>query len=443
MIIGIALLLLALAVNAYGFSTVDSTERLALFSQFLGSSSLILMAFSQFIATRISGVETLFGRLDKGYWLHKWIGISALLCFVLHDIIDAEMNGIPQGGLYDFAETLGEVSYNALIFLVIISIITFVPYHLWKWTHRFIGAMFVLSFLHYLLIGKPFANNDWLGLYISCFCILGMLSYVYTLLPIKWRRWKRFHITNVEQQHGTTVINLSPDDKALTFRAGQFAFISIDKPTLSEPHPFTISSAPSTNGTLRFSIKSLGDFTTGLTGKLNVGDSISVQGGFGRFVRKPPTRNKNKQTEIWIAAGVGITPFAAWAQDLAEDETTDIHLFYAVRQQDQAVHLAELQQRAKQITNFHLHIVESSTGNRLSKQYIAEHLNHDASKDVSKTKVYFCGPTSLRQTLKTQFTQAGLPARHFHYEEFEIRAGIGLRKLLAFALDKTGLGKAS
>ncbi len=427
MIIGIALILLALALNAYGFSLIDSQAQLALFSQFLGSSSLILMSFSQFIATRVTGVEVLFGRLDKGYWLHKWIGIFALLFFVLHDIIDAEIAGTLQGGLYDFAETLGEFSYNALIFLVVISIIVFVPYHLWKWTHRFIGAMFVLAFLHYFLISKPFSNLDPLGLYITAFCVMGILSYLYTLLPIAWRGWKHFTINNIEQQHGTTVLSLSPVGKSIDFRAGQFAFISIYKPGLSEPHPFTISNAPNTSGQLRFTIKVLGDFTSKLaSNKLAVGDTIKVQGGFGRFIRKP-ARRKTGRTEIWIAAGVGITPFAAWAQDLQDDEPTDIHLFYAVRQQEQTVHLAELKQHAARVKNFNLHLIASSAGERISADLITQRIGGG----FSKANVYFCGPTSMRQTLKTQFAKAGLTARHFHYEEFEIRSGIGLRKLLA------------
>ena len=428
MIIGITLILLALALNAIGFATLESNDQLAVFSQFLGSSSLLLMAFSQFIATRISGVEALFGRLDKGYWLHKWLGIAALLCFALHDIIDAEIAGVPQGGLYDLGETLGEFSYNGLIFLIVISIIVFIPYHLWKWTHRFMGAMFVLAFLHYLLIAKPFGNLDPLGLYISALCLVGTLSYLYTLLPITWRSWKNYSIDSVEQKHGTTVLSLSPKQKGINFHAGQFAFISIDKPGLTEPHPFTIGSAPNASGTLRLSIKSLGDYTENLGNKLNVGNNVKIQGGFGRFIRKPA--RKAAKTEIWIAAGVGITPFAAWAQNLKSSESTEIHLFYAVRQRDQVVHLAELQQRAAQVDNFKLHIVESSQGERLTTPYITERV----TSDVSKAHVYFCGPADMRESLKNQFTRIGLPKRRFHYEEFEIRSGLGLRKLIAFIM---------
>ncbi|MGB1258401.1 MAG: hypothetical protein ACPG51_21175, partial [Thiolinea sp.] len=97
-------------------------------------------------------------------------------------------------------------------------------------------------------------------------------------------------------------------------------------------------------------------------------------------------------------------------------------------------HLAELQRQAEQMENFNLHIVESAAGVRVSQQYISERVDGD----ISQAKVYFCGPTPMRKSLKAQFTQAGLPNRQFHYEEFEIRSGVGLRKLLSFVFRKLG-----
>jgi predicted ferric reductase len=51
------------------------------------------MAITQIIATRIFGIEPLFGPLDRSYILHKWLGIGAMTAILLHDTVDAEMNG--------------------------------------------------------------------------------------------------------------------------------------------------------------------------------------------------------------------------------------------------------------------------------------------------------------------------------------------------------------
>ena len=93
----------------------------ALFSQYLGIVALIAMALTQVIATRVPGIEPIFGGLDRGYVLHKWLGITAMVSILLHDTIDAEMDGLGrETGLSDLAETLGEISLYGLLILVII-----------------------------------------------------------------------------------------------------------------------------------------------------------------------------------------------------------------------------------------------------------------------------------------------------------------------------------
>ena len=70
------------------------SDKVALFSQYLGLAALILMAWGQILSTRIRGIETLFGGLDRVYVLHKWAGIVAMVAILLHDTIDADMDGL-------------------------------------------------------------------------------------------------------------------------------------------------------------------------------------------------------------------------------------------------------------------------------------------------------------------------------------------------------------
>ena len=136
-------------------------DAVALTSQYIGLTALIAMAISHLIATRWPGVEAIFGPMDQSYRIHKWLGIGALVAVLIHDTIDAEMRGLgAETALVEAAETAGEISLYGLLILVVITIATFIPYHLWKWTHRLIGAFFVLGSFHYLFILKPFSNGD-------------------------------------------------------------------------------------------------------------------------------------------------------------------------------------------------------------------------------------------------------------------------------------------
>ena len=154
-------------------------DPIALLSQYFGSGALIVMAISQLLATRFRVLEVIFGGLDRIYVLHKWLGISALAFILLHDTIDAEMDGLgAETLLVEVAETFGEISLYGILALVVITIATFVPYHLWRLTHRFIGGFYAAPAFHFAFILKPFALTDPTGLYVLAFCVIGILSYL-------------------------------------------------------------------------------------------------------------------------------------------------------------------------------------------------------------------------------------------------------------------------
>ena len=161
---GIAVIVIALLVPFLWLPGIaNGRDVIALASQYLGMSALIAMAISQIIATRWLGVEAVFGPLDQAYRVHKWLGIGAMVAILLHDTIDAEMRGLGRETvLVEVAETAGEISLYGLLILVVITIATFIPYHLWKWTHRLIGAFFVLGAFHFVFILKPFSSTRYL-----------------------------------------------------------------------------------------------------------------------------------------------------------------------------------------------------------------------------------------------------------------------------------------
>lgn len=425
-IFGILLILVALGFPFIWFPTVGvGHDQIALFSQYMGIWSLICMSIGQLIATRARFVVWIFGGLDRSYIIHKWLGISAMVFLLIHDTVDAEMSNLGrQNILEEFAETLGELSLYGLIILVVISIATFIPYHLWKWTHRIMGGFFVAGALHYLLILKPFNNGDPLGLYVAAFCVAGILAFSWRLLPQGMRPSRTYKVANIERTGNATSVSFVPSSGKLSHRAGQFAFVSFAG---QEPHPFTISSAPRQDGRLRMSIANQGDYTSDLDRKITVGMNARLEGPFGHFHRYKPT-----SPQLWIAGGIGITPFIAWAQELGENDAP-VQLAYCVKSQAAAAHLDELKVLAELKPNLTLHVFASAENGRVD----AEKIMQQTGQNTQGLIVSFCGPKQMREVLKADFSKRGIRGRNFRYEEFEIRTGVGLRRLADIVVNQS------
>ena len=387
-------------------------------------SALIAMAISQTIATRLAPVEWIFGGFDRAYVLHKWLGIGALVAILLHDTIDADMTGLGRETLLtEVVETAGEIALYGFLILVVITVATFVPYHLWRWTHRLIGIFFVLGAFHFLFILKPFSVSDPLGLYVASFCVLGITALAWRLLPDRMHPSRRYEVAGLEKTGGALAITMMPTCRALRYRPGQFAFAGFEG---SEPHPFTISKAPGDDGSIRMTVAGLGDFTSRLSGSLAVGTGVRIEGLFGRFKRP-----RSRKPELWIAGGIGITPFVAWAQAM-NDRDNPVTLVYCVRNEQSAAHLQELVALADELPNLTLKLHLSDALGRATADTILE----TTKLDSSNLSLTFCGPEPMRKALSKGFAARGVPVRRIRYEEFEIRSGIGLKALAAYLMDR-------
>lgn len=400
----------------------------AVLSQYLGVLALVAMSITQLLATRLRVLEPVFGPVDRMYVLHKWLGIGALAAIVLHDAIGAEIKtgvlSAPFGKLGDdVGEELGEFAYYAIASLIGLTLLTLIPYRWWYWTHRLMGACYVVGAVHFVLMRKPFALGDALGLYVLGCIGIGVVSWLYCLLPIGRSLGRyAYKVRSVEPAGEAFAVTIERERAGIRHRAGQFAFVSFDIPGLSETHPFTISSAPeSGNRMLRFTIKPLGDYTRRLASSARPGQIVRVSGPYGRFLRRPGAK-----AEVWIAGGIGVTPFVAWAGALSDREPP-IKLLYCVRKQAQPAHVGELEAAARRNPAFSLEIVDTSKGPRLTAGQVAE----AAGVPIRDVQVFFCGPAGMRDELREGLLALGLPRRQFHHEEFEIRTGVGQEKLIA------------
>jgi predicted ferric reductase len=287
-------------------------------------------------------------------------------------------------------------------------------YSRWRWTPKFVGLFFIIAIAHSYLVNTLIATTLVPLLYLRIISFAGVAAYLYQeLLSGRFRKHLPYVVETVRKLNGTTLeVTLKPQDRKLVFNAGQFLFVHFtgDR-TLAEPHPFTVSSAPQENN-LRLSIKASGDWTHYLGEHLKPGTPAKVDGGYGMFNYKT-----GRPRQIWIAGGIGLTPFLSWVRDFEGHPAADIDLFYTVRSEVDALFLDELQAAASLHDNFRVHVLYSTQGGRLSAERIAS-----LSKEgLSGKSIYLCGPLAMIAALSKQFRRQGIAASDIHFEEFNFR----------------------
>ena len=206
-------------------------------------------------------------------------------------------------------------------------------------------------------------------------------------------------------------ITLRPRTSKLAHHAGQFLYVHFDSDkTLEESHPFTISSAPNEEH-VRLSIKSSGDRTQHLHDRLKPGATAYVDGAYGQFNYK--TGNKK---QIWIAGGIGITPFLSWIRDLDHGLSHEVDFYYTVAVPEEALFVDEIEHAAQKHKNFRTHFSYTSKDGRLTLNKITTSSGELADKDI-----YMCGLIKMVEAFRDSFTGMGLKTGKIHYEEFNFR----------------------
>ncbi len=401
-----------------GFTTYASYGSEAAIGIAVGAAAVVAMAQTLILAARPRLLEPLFGGLDRMYHVHKWLGISALVLMILHQQIEPDFERtVRETGLGELAEGAGEFAFNALLVLIAISwfrrlpfIPLEIPYQIWRFSHRFMGALFVLVVFHQFFVDMPAGVDPSLSVLLNTFGLAGVIAWVHTEFVAPRLRRREFTVSAISRQGDTTTVTLSPRRRAMRWRPGQFAFFRAPDAGLSEPHPFTIASAPRPDGALTLSVKGLGGWTRRLPDVLRTGMTVQVEGPYGRFdFRKGGAR------QIWLAGGIGITPFLAWAESLTEAERRHIHLVHCVRTPEDAIGVETLQAAAARNPRFSYQVVATARDGRLT----AERLTGMAPFAVRDADLWFCGPDGLKNGILKGLSALGQTPRQVRFEHFE------------------------
>ncbi len=415
---GPATILTSLAVSWFAFKDATGDGNVA-FGLFIGAVSILLMAWSFVLALRLQWLERFFGGLDSMYRVHRWAGVLAIIAMYLHTSIEPEIEGGFRGAsrsIAKAAEDLAETGQTMLYILVGISLLRWLPYRWWRWTHKLLGVPFAFASWHFFTAMKPYENNSPWGWYFATFMVGGLAAYVWRVVVRDMlMRGSDYEVSAMETTGTTTALSLKPKGKPLRHEAGQFAVLKIEAPGLREPHIFTIASSPE-DPHLKFFIRDLGDWTARLQGTDITGTRVRVEGPYGEFA---PTRAVDGPT-VWIAGGVGITPFLSAIAGLRQPDTRNRPtLFYCVRSEQEATALAELR-LAEASGLIDLEICSSSDQRRFTADLLNERYG---PQGLQQAHVAVCGPAGLISTATSAAHALG--ARRVEHEDFDIRQGFG------------------
>jgi predicted ferric reductase len=395
---------------------LDSDTTLSSIGQVAGLVGLALFAVSLILSGRLKFLERFFGGLNNMYKVHHELGGYALILLVVHPLSLAISYGftsllkiilfvLPDSS---WQKSLGSVSFILLFILLFITFYTKLPYQIWKWTHKFLGLSFFLGGLHALFIGSDIARNHFLKYYLIILCSVAVIVYFYRTVLFKFTvKRHRFTIQNISNINGIFQISLRPEKEKLRFEAGQFVFISFEQRGFpSESHPFSIVSAQNED-VLQLGIKALGDFTKKLS-DLKIGTVALIEGPFGVFSYK---KAENKR-RVWIAGGIGITPFISMAKTIQDGEY-DVDLYYCVNNHEEAVFMNELRSISERNRSIQVIPWISKEKGFLNTESINQLSGNLVDKDY-----FLCGPPAMMKNIRKQLNSLNIPDTQIHSEEF-------------------------
>ena len=384
-------------------------------SLILGAAALACMASSCILASRWHGVEWFFGGLDRVYDAHKWIAIWALIFAVYHFVFKAELDTWELAPILElpkyWTRVVRQLSFVVLGLIILLALNRKIPYGNWRWLHKFSGPLFLIVILHWLSIKSPITLTSPSGIWLAVLCTVGVIAALYKMLLYPFvAKAGEYKLAAIS--HGKAAIHLEfePVSKKFPFKAGQFAFISLKESGLREPHPFTIANAHSDTGNIHFVIRALGDYTKKLNEQAKVGMLADIYAPYGRFKRIAGAKH-----EIWIGAGVGISPFIAWQQDKTIghfDRATLVYYFDPSRAFPSVERMQEITDQSG------VQLVANPSGS----DAMANTIRQAASEvDPKSIKISFCGPKGLLKRVQELMKENGIPAQNIHYEFFDFR----------------------
>jgi len=383
-----------------------------------GIFAAILLALQILLASRQPLLDKVFG-LDRVYSLHQFNACLVIAFGIFHFslvILPEGWSNLPIGWKF-WPELVGA---GVLVSLIVSALIaglrsSFLPYHLWRRMHRPAGYLLALALpVHIFFVSGTldYAVPRY-GLFsLAAAAALCVVVRKIQIIARRNRDWRlRLLVPETEE---IVRLEVTPPPH-FAYAPGQFAVLRLHGGSISsEPHPFTIASAPASGDFLQFFIKRCGDWTSKLTA--DAAGEISVEGPYGLFSYKA---RENVERLILIAGGIGITPLLSMLRQIAAEPVQPaVTLVWSLGYRRQLFLHEELARLGRGISSLDINMIytREEDGGRLDKK----RLHHLFPGFDGSEHVYICGPPPMMKSVKSDLLQLGMARHHIFLEEFAL-----------------------
>lgn len=403
------------------------------FSVALGFVGLAMMALQFALTARFKTIKAPYGA-DVVYHFHRQISILAFILILIHPILLFIPQIHPVSILNIFSPAtpwrarFAVTSLLALSGLIVMALWRKplkIEYTRWRIWHGLLAtAAVAFAMLHVLgvnwYINEPWKRLLWAGYSIF---FVGLLFYTRV-----WKPWQLlrtpYRVREVKAERGGSwSLALEPAGHAgLQFQPGQFAWITaFNSPLKDAEHPFSFSSAPALDGSVRFTIKELGDFTQRIK-ELKPDDKVYVDGPYGAF---SIDRHPDAKEFVFIAGGVGITPMVSMLHTLAQrDDRRPLLLIYGGRDLESLTLIEEIEELKDRLNLRVVYVLENppddwegETG-YITREVLERWLSPQRQKD--RTEIFICGPIPMMNAVEDTLAKMGFFSGDVHSERFDL-----------------------
>jgi len=389
-----------------------------------GAEAVLLFSCSLVLAALVPWGERAFGGLDRVFVWHRRVAVAGLVLLVPHILL---VTSPPDTFETSFGHALGDV---ALLGLLGLSLWALAPrlrgarwpgpvrwlartsHEHWLNAHRLTGLFVAVALTHAAIVAPTLRHSTPIRVAFIVTGAIGLLAYVYReLLARYFVPTYGFRVDSVRRLSQSDIeIGLDPVRGEFSFTPGQFVILAIGGIAGWEEHPFTVASSSSARR-LDVTIKASGDYTDRLYDLLQPGAPATVMGPFGGF-----DYHDGRYEQVWIAGGIGVTPFISWLRSLNGSLDRDIDFYYSVRQPEDAVYLDEIEAAAARYPTLRPHVLYSERDGKLTADDVI-----GALRPAVAPSIYMCGPQSMMTSLSRGFEDFGVPRSDIRWEEFDAR----------------------
>lgn len=402
------------------------------FALALGYASLGMMGLQFALTARFKRATAPFG-IDVIYTFHRFLAIGAFLVLLLHVVIMLwrypDVAGWPnpfQAPAYIAVGWLALLAFALLLGSSLWRKRLNLEYDAWRRLHVVLAVAGISTALWHVF-GSGSYLQDWPGRVLlgalGAFW-LGLAVWVRLVRPatLLKRPWRVVQVTP-EAAHTWTLELQAEDGGGFQYHPGQFAWLTLRaSPFAMKEHPFSFSSTPTRPGRIAFTIKELGDFTSGI-GTIQVGERAWVDGPYGSF---GVDRHPDAAGYVFIAGGVGIAPLMSMLRALADrGDTRPKWLFYGNRIAERIVFADEIKALAAKINMKVVDVLLEPPPDWRGEHGFVDagvfqrHLP-DTTAERQALQYYVCGPTPMIRLAEQGLGSLGVALNRVHSEIFDL-----------------------